>query len=185
MGRRRIMAVVVMSWVGTALDIAYAFGAPAGCIRYTRRSRRSTAMATRARVEDAPGRPAQSAVRPASLHDDGAHHVRMDLTVVGEPSRRCERKVESAARRDVPRGPLASVCRGRVCGVVVVDPADRRADRYGQWVLAKRVRRLSRRAVRNAHGRASTRCGRWRGHRGGWRTIAAAAGSAAHRDGEN
>jgi len=44
------MAVVVMSWVGTALDIAYAFGAPAGCIRYTRRSRRSTAMATRARV---------------------------------------------------------------------------------------------------------------------------------------
>jgi hypothetical protein len=35
MGRRRIMAVVVMSWVGTALDIAYAFGAPAGCILYT------------------------------------------------------------------------------------------------------------------------------------------------------
>lgn len=31
----RIMAVVVMSWVGIAARIAYAFGAPDGCIRYT------------------------------------------------------------------------------------------------------------------------------------------------------
>lgn len=39
------MAVLVMSWVGTALDVAYAFGPLAGCIRYTRRSPRTDAAA--------------------------------------------------------------------------------------------------------------------------------------------